>query len=92
MIVPKLSSIILLLVITITSIIGWYWNGTISNNYEDTLCSAGIFLDDLVNGNVSYYNHNNNGDNNSRVEFFSGIKTIDIELISLNENIDKLNK
>lgn len=45
-------------------------------------CAAGVVFDDIINGNVSYYNGNN---------FFSGVRTINLQLVDLNSKINTLN-
>ena len=45
-------------------------------------CAAGVVFDDLINGNVSYYNANN---------FFSGVRTINLQLVDLNSKLTNLN-
>lgn len=75
-------AIILLMIIIVVSIIGIVSAFKATNGYENLSCASGIVLDDLINGNVSFY-----GDS----IFFTGIRTLDTQLRNLNAKISSLN-
>lgn len=50
-------------------------------NLNDIACSSGIFIDDLINGNVSFVNNK---------DFFVGFSTFDSQLSLLNSSIISL--
>ena len=65
---PAVAAVLLFLIVLVASIIGISSKYKAGAGYDDAACAGGIFLDDLANGNVSYYDSG---------VFFTGIRTLD---------------
>lgn len=64
---PAIVSLILLLIILVTSIVGIASHFKAKANYDEVSCASGVVIDDIINGNVSFTDSSN---------YFSGIRTV----------------
>lgn len=64
---PAIASLILLLVILVTSIVGIASHFKAKASYDEVSCASGVVIDDVTNGNVSFTDSTN---------YFSGIRTV----------------
>ena len=79
---PAIASLILLLIILVTSIVGIASHFKAKANYDEVACASGVVIDDVTNGNVSFTDSTN---------YFSGIRTVYNELYDMNQKILILN-
>lgn len=82
MVWPAIVSLILLLIILVTAIVGISSKFKALAVYEDTACVTGVLLDDVTNGNVSF---------TDPMKYFTGVRTIDTKLREMNSKITTLN-
>lgn len=82
MVWPAIFTIILLVTILVTSIVGISSKFKADKNYNEVACATGVIFDDLIYGNISL---------TTPKTYFKGVRNLDTELRNMNNKISVLN-
>jgi hypothetical protein len=82
MIWPAIFTLILLVTILVTSIVGISSKFKTDKNYNEVACATGVIFDNLIYGNVSL---------TTPTTYFKGLRNLDTELTNMNSKISVLN-